>query len=214
MPTSKTSQACSNTRILGKQRTAENFERLVALMLLAFQALPSLWRQMHPPFRLQAVEGSLPSEAKYGRDEKSCCLHIWCSINRTSHNVPLFQLLGIRDFGICLLLSPASLGTRYWNQPYKFYQNFLTEIVEALGQLDNCDMFLRPSKSVNKSLVSTVGRSVWCQLFLISDANLISLMTPSMFAKKFMCKSPGPQSHQSGVYSRTLESVALRDHNI
>lgn len=40
----------ANTRILGKQRTAENFERLVALMLLAFQALPSLWRQMHPPF--------------------------------------------------------------------------------------------------------------------------------------------------------------------
>lgn len=87
----------ANTRILGQQRTAENFERLVALMLLAFQALPSLWRQMHPPFRLQAVEGSLPSEAKYGRDEKSCRLHIWCSINRTMS--PFFSSSGSVTLG-------------------------------------------------------------------------------------------------------------------
>ena len=163
--------------------------------------------------RLQAVEGALPSEAKYGRDEKSCCLHIWCSINRTMSRFSAPRDPWLWDMPSSQPSQPGKM-TRYWNQPHKMYQNLLTEIVVALGQLDNCDMFLRPSKSVNKSLVSTVGRSVWCQLFLISDVNLISLMTPSMFAKKFMCKSPGPQSHQSGVCSRTLESVALRDRNI
>ena len=100
MPTSTTSQACSNTKIHGKQRTAENFERLVAfidvarLSSIAFSMMAdasSVW--------LQAVKGTLPSEAKSGRDEKSYYLHI-CNP---------FQLLRIRDFGICLLLSPASL---------------------------------------------------------------------------------------------------------
>ena len=82
---------------------------------------------------LQAVEGSLPSESKYGRDKKSCCLHIWCSINRTSHNAPLFQLLGIRDFGICLLLSPASLGT--WQDIGTNRTNFIKILLRRLWRL-------------------------------------------------------------------------------
>ena len=147
-------------------------------MLLAFQASPSLWRQMHPPFGCRRLK--VHYQVKRSLEGMK---------NHTiSTSVTLFSSSGSVTLGYAFF--SAQPAWKHDNME-PTAQNYLgQEIVEALGQLDLCDVFLRPSKSINKSVVPT-------------DANLISLMTPYMFAKKFMWKVSS-LNHTSPVFTPAL----------